>query len=118
MKTTIEATAKTPRVDYCVDTGEITITGVLIPENPKVFFATLDNIVSECQQKAQKLALTFDFEYFNTGAARYIYNMLQNLKDFQHLAVTWRYDADDEDILESGKEFEDIFEMKFNFEQK
>ncbi len=114
MEKIIKAGTKTPEVVADIETGNILIKGVIIPENPVIFFSELEALLSECNKSSGSLRLNIDLEYFNTGAARYLYEMFKNLHNYQEAAVNWFYEPDDEDIYESGVEFRDLSGIDFN----
>ena len=118
MKTQIPAQAKTQLVEKDLELNIIKIVGVLIPENPMLFFEELYSFTEEFLQKTKKLNLHVDLEYFNTSSARYLYDYLKKVIPISDLQLTWFYDSDDEDILESGKEFEELCKIKFEFVEK
>jgi len=118
MKAQILAQAKTPLVEKDLELNLIRIVGVLIPENPMPFFEALYSFTEEFVQKTKKLNLHVDLEYFNTSSARYFYDYLKKVMQISELQLTWFYDSDDEDILESGQEFEELCKIKFEFVEK
>ncbi len=115
MEKTINAAAKTPEVIANTITGEISIIGVIIPENPIPFFISLNELIEQCKTDSNSLIINFDLEYFNTGAARYLYEMMKKLKDYPQTTINWHYELDDEDIYESGIEFKELSGLSFNF---
>lgn len=102
---TIEKGAKTPQIIADTDIAVVKINGVIIPENPIPLFEEIMNLTKLVTDKNKVIQVEFDLEYFNTGAARYIYDYLKNLKLITTPTIKWFYEKDDEDILESGKEF-------------
>lgn len=112
---TINPSSKTPLVIADTLEGEISISGVIIPENPVPFFNELMEITLESNKLANNLSIIFDLEYFNTGAARYIYDYLKKTKNLTGIKITWFYQTDDEDIFESGQEFQAMTGLQFNF---
>jgi hypothetical protein len=115
---TIEKGAKTPQIIADTDTALIKISGVIIPENPIPLFEEIMNLTKLVTEKNKIFQLEFDLEYFNTGAARYIYDYLKNLKLISTPSVKWFYEKDDEDILESGEEFMAMTGIDFHFIEK
>jgi hypothetical protein len=112
----IPGTSKTPEITIKAEISEIQIKGVIIPENPQIFFTEFEDLLSNCKKSFDKLVLDFDLEYFNTGAARYLYKIFKDFKSDQiPVTVVWRYESDDEDILESGEEFQELSGLEFNF---
>lgn len=118
MENKITATEKTPEVNADFKEGKIELIGVIIPENPIIFFEKINTIIEECKSNSAALQIDFKLDYFNTGAARYIYDQLKRLKGHQNCCINWYYEADDEDIYESGTEFQQLTGLKFNFIEK
>ena len=115
MKILIEKEKKSPEVKYDEVNRKLLIEGVIIPENPEIFFEKLNNIIFSSYIRQDKFIIDFYLEYFNTGAARFLYKLLLKLKDSGNIEIIWRYEEDDEDILESGKEFESLTSLPFVF---
>jgi len=109
------ATAKTPEINIDTTKGKIELVGVLIPENPTVFFGELWSIIEEINKNCDYLEFDIKLDYFNTGASRYIYDLFKKLKDRPNCVVNWYYESDDEDIYESGIEFQQLSGLDFNF---
>ncbi|HNQ68083.1 MAG TPA: DUF1987 domain-containing protein [Bacteroidales bacterium] len=118
MNNKIFSTEKTPEVNADFIKGKVELIGVLIPENPLIFFGQMESIIEECKANSDNLQLDFKLDYFNTGAARYIYDIFKKLKNHPNCIVNWYYEADDEDIYESGTEFQQLSGLKFNFIEK
>ncbi|MEM9340875.1 MAG: DUF1987 domain-containing protein, partial [Bacteroidota bacterium] len=66
-----------------------------------------------------KIVVDFQLEYFNTSSARCIFLMLKELKDLavsgKNVNINWHYEEADEDMLETGEDFEELIEMTFNY---
>jgi hypothetical protein len=115
MEKIIKAGAKTPEVKVNSEKGQIILKGVIIPENPLIFFGELNEYIDLCFKDSNSLILDLDLEYFNTGAARYLYDIFKKLKLRTNISVFWQYESDDEDIYESGLEFQELSGLKFEF---
>lgn len=113
MNVLVEATGKTPHIYE--ENGDLCVWGVIIPENPTEIFAKLNNIVSTKYAENHKLKIHFSLGYFNTSSAKFLYNFFKKLKGNEGITIVWHYEADDEDILDSGKEFEEISGLKFEY---
>lgn len=62
----------------------------------------------------------FKFEYFNSSSAKYVMDIILKLgeltsKTGTNLDLNWYYDEQDEDMKESGEEFEDMLDIQFNY---
>ncbi len=115
MEKKIDAGTKTPEVTINSEIGLVKLKGVIIPENPLIFFGELDGYIDLCFKDSNSLVLDLDLEYFNTGAARYLYDIFKKLKQKSNISVLWHYESDDEDIHESGLEFQELSGLKFDF---
>ncbi len=116
MNILVEATGKTPRIFEL--NGDLYVWGVIIPENPLEIFAKLNKCLTDMTDKNENLKIRFSLGYFNTSSARFLYNFFKKLSEKQNVTIVWHYESDDEDIYESGKEFEEISGLKFEFIDK
>jgi len=119
MSLTIEATVKTPSISLDSASGNISISGISIPENPLEFFKPLDDELESYISKPSSLTnLEFKLEYFNTSTTLIIRNVirkLESIKDRTSLNVKWYFENDDEDMQEAGDEFKLLFkDVKFD----
>jgi hypothetical protein len=113
MSLSIEATIKTPSINLDSITGDISISGISIPENPLEFFKPLDQELETYISKPSPLTnLEFKLEYFNTSSTLIIRNVIRKLASINHqteLKVKWYFENDDEDMQEAGDEFKLLF---------
>jgi hypothetical protein len=112
----ISGTSKTPDVSFNALSGKLEISGRSIPENSYQFYepllSWLDNYANTPQKSTQ---LTFRLDYFNTSSSMYILGILKKLEKL-HIAghkaeVKWFYDADDEDMLQTGEDLKQIVRL-------
>ena len=113
MSLSIEATIKTPSINLDSITGDISISGISIPENPLEFFKPLDQELETYISKPSPLTnLEFKLEYFNTSSTLIIRNVIRKLASINHqteLKVKWYFENDDEGMQEAGDEFKLLF---------
>ncbi|MCS6822398.1 MAG: DUF1987 domain-containing protein [Microscillaceae bacterium] len=112
----IRGTSKTPDVNFDASTGNLEIKGRSIPENSYQFYepllSWLDRYAAEPRPNT---LLTFKLDYFNTSSSMYILGILKKLEKI-YLAghksqVRWFYDADDEDMLQTGEDLKQIVKI-------
>lgn len=115
-----EAKATTPyvRIDY--DTGNIELKGVSHPENVFTFYNPLfDAIKAFNKEPVDQVVINFSLEYFNTSSARCLFLILKEIKALgmtgKNVTVNWFYEEEDEDMLETGEDFQELIELPFNF---
>ena len=111
----LEATPKTPRLQFSRETGEFEISGRSIPENSIEFYKPvinwLDNYLSNPNQRT---ILVIKLEYFNTSSSKCLVEILrrlESLNDQSIVSVKWCYEEEDEDMQESGEDFKEIIKV-------
>ncbi len=113
----IEATKHSPLVSGNCGTGEILISGRSIPENATNFYRPFLVWIDEYKRNPHpKTHLTFYLDYLNSISQKVVYDILESLNDISNnneLIVFWKYDEDDEEILDEGKVFQSRFELDF-----
>lgn len=115
----IMGTPKTPAVRSDSNQGLLEITGRSNPENTIEVFKPIVNWVEEyLQHPGEKTTINIQLEHFNTSSSKSLIGILKRLevlkKGGREVVVNWYYDADDEDILEAGENFESVVEIPFN----
>ena len=117
-KVSIEGTAKTPTVLFDIENGLLEIKGRSIPENSTEFFRPLMEALKGNQNNFGKaINVNFQLEYFNTSSSKCILDLLKLLatikKNGVEVLVNWYYEEDDEDMLESGENYQEIVNIPF-----
>ena len=115
----IMGTPKTPAVRSDAKQGLLEITGRSNPENTIEVYKPIVNWVEEyVQNPGEKTTINIQLEHFNTSSSKSLIGILKRLeslkKEGREVIVNWYYDADDEDILEAGENFESVIQIPFN----
>ena len=118
----IESTPKTPKVSFHVANGTLEITGRSIPENSYQFYEPLLEWLDRYDsQAAASTVLTFKLDYFNTSSSMYILGILKKIEKIflagKQVSVSWFYDQDDEDMLQTGEDLKQIVKVPVNIVQ-
>ena len=113
----IEATKHTPLVSGNCGTAEILISGRSIPENATSFYRPFLVWIDQYMlNPCPKTQLTFYLDYLNSISQKVVYDIIESLHDVTNkneLTVFWKYDEDDEEILDEGKVFQSRFDLDF-----
>jgi hypothetical protein len=110
----------TPLIDFKI-IGELRIEGKSYPEDPVTFYEPLINWIKEFKKNCpEKITMHVRLEYFNTSTSKLVLFMLKLLEDlyFQKKAdvvIFWLYHKQDEDMYESGKDYQSIIDLPFKF---
>lgn len=118
----LEGTNKTPQLDFNANEGRFLIAGRSIPENSiefyKPLFEWLDNYVSQAKSNT---ILDVKLEYFNTSSSKCLVEIFRKLEALQqkndNVLINWFYEEDDEDMQESGEDFQEIIDVKIVLNQ-
>ncbi len=125
----IEGTEDSPSVMFDTSSNRFVISGESRPENAGKFYAPLIDWIIKFEGIAyfrkhemkddSTLVFVFKFDYFNSTSAKYIMDVLLIVKKFAgqgyKINIEWHYDKRSEDILDAGKEFSDMADLKFDF---
>lgn len=118
-RVTINQTKQTPFVDFNPTSGVFEISGRSIPENTFDFYKPILNWLEEYAMKPQsQTRLKVYLEYFNTSSSKFILEIFKKLKPIigkAEVVVEWHYDADDEEMMENGEDYQDVSGLDFKF---
>ena len=111
----IEETKGTPRVCLNSD-GEMHIEGRSLPEDPVLFYAPVLDWVRRCT--VENVTLHIRLDYMNTSSSKEIYLFFKCIRANEHIkkaVVNWYYEEGDDDVYETGREFENISGLPFYY---
>jgi hypothetical protein len=112
-------TKNTPEIILSPD-GLFKITGRSISANVTVFFAPVDSWITDyIQSPAEVTCVDMNLEYFNSGSAKMLINILQKITHVslknKKFIFNWYFEEGDDDILEHGEYFASALDVPFNF---
>ncbi len=118
----LEGTPKTPTVHFNNASGQLELRGRSIPENSIEFYRPLiDWIDRYARAPQQSTRLKVQLEYFNTSSSKCILDLFKKLETVRNsgndVQVLWHYEADDEDMLEAGEDYQAIINLPFKMIQ-
>jgi hypothetical protein len=100
-----------PGIVYYPETNQLDLVGRSIPENPELIFRRLDEWITLHFEKNKELNISIQLEYINSGSSKYLYEILKRLTGFgrsgNEVRMKWRYEEDDEAMLELGEHYRD-----------
>lgn len=119
MKYVRRATVNTPEIVIDLTRGAIQVKGRSSPENSILLYAPLLKLLRADKINTSTIKIDFFFEYFNTSSSKCIYDILRQLKRMEACGtavnVTWFYDPIDDDMLETGQDYNDLLGLNFRF---
>jgi len=125
----IEGTEDSPAISFDTKVNRFVISGKSRPENTGKFYNPVINWISTFEEmvssrKEQMVdnsvnVFVFKLEYFNSISAKYIADIIIILKRFAEkgnkINIEWHFSKLDDDMLDIGKEFSDMIDLKFDF---
>ncbi|MBN2745945.1 MAG: DUF1987 domain-containing protein [Bacteroidales bacterium] len=114
----IEGTKQTPSINFNAGSGILEISGRSIPENTFEFFnPVLLWLEAYSQVAGEKTVINVKLEYFNTSSSKYILEIFKRLRsllnDGKDVNVKWYYEEDDEEMMETGEDYQDVSGLDF-----
>ena len=61
------------------------------------------------------LTVVVQLEYFNTSSSKCLLDLFKRLETSSEVSIKWHFDADDEDMLEAGEDYDHIVSVPFTF---
>lgn len=118
----IQGSAKTPTVHFSSGNGQLDLRGRSIPENSIEFYKPLIDWVDQyAREPKPSTRLHVQLEYFNTSSSKCILDLFKKLELVRgtgnEVVVLWHYEADDEDMLEAGEDYQAIINLPFKMIQ-
>jgi len=112
----IEGTDTLPMVELDT-TGKMKFEGRALPENAARFFTPIKEWATE--YSGNKLLIDVNLEYFNTSVSKQLHDFFKILHKKSascKVTLTWHYEEGDDEMLESGEIYEELFpDFDFNY---
>lgn len=110
----IAATAKTPQIEWNDEQSTLTLSGRSIPENAVEFYRPVLDWTHGLEADTP-MTVMVQLEYFNTSSSKCLLDLFKRLETSSEIQVKWHFDADDEDMLEAGEDYDHIVSLPFTF---
>ncbi len=116
----IEATRQTPGIHFDCKAGVFHIFGQSYPEDTNEVYRPIFEWLSDFElEQGKQYIVKINMKYYNTASSKKLFELLRAFnklyRDNYLFTVQWCYNKEDEDILESGKYFEDLTELPFEY---
>lgn len=106
----ITKTSLTPQISLQTN-GDMLIKGVSTPEDVKEFYQPVFDWLSDFKhQNPKEVNLVMEMDYINTASSKIMVQLLLLVnsmkKEGARILTTWRFEEDDDDMLELGKDLQ------------
>lgn len=117
---TIEPTRVTPYVRLDAREGILAFKGRSSPGSSLDFYYPIMSGIDQAFTGGlNSITANFEFEYFNTSSSKCLFDILKRLAHFQQngmeVKVNWYYEEEDDDMRETGEDYEDVLGLSFNY---
>lgn len=118
----LKGTEETPEIIFDKDKPEFRIRGKSYMEDATAHYTKVIEWLEEYSKKPNAYTnFKFELEYVNTASSKIVHDILNALDniflDGNKVLVEWHYYEEDEDMLELGQEYKEVYEVPFKFEE-
>ncbi len=116
----IDKTETSPQIDLDLDNGVLEFIGRSLPHNSEQFYSRVYNWLEEYLNTPRvETTVNMKLDYLDTSSSKHLYNIFQKLDAVsergQKVSVNWHYESGDDEMAETGKDYESFFGIAFNF---
>jgi hypothetical protein len=116
----IQESQSTPKIVFDTDKNKFEITGNSLPEDVMDFYGPVYQWLREyIHQPNSKTEVTIKLLYCNSSSSKVLLDLLTLFDQIAvkgyNVEVNWYYLEMDEDMLSTGKEYESMLSVPFNF---
>jgi len=126
----IAPTLTTPEIRFSLEENIFRVSGTSRPEDVRALYYPVtewikqfaDNLIDGSIEKytaANPFRFQVDLNYFNSSSAKFLYDILIEVKRIQSASVPaiveWHYEDDDLDLREAGNDLSILVEMEFTY---
>ena len=118
MEFVIIKTKNTP--EFSIQGGNIVFSGKSIPEDAYSFYHPIINAINKYLENPEsQTILQFSLEYINSSSKKIITSILKIFEKSyligQNIEIHWKYEGDDESIIDLGQDLRSIIHVPFRF---
>lgn len=118
-KLELEATYNSPRIDFDPDSGNMEMAGRSIPEHANLFYQGLIEWAKRyAETNPPKTKVQVKIDYLNSSSHKFLMELFEKLEPIHiggnDIIVDWYYEQDDEEMRETGEEYNETVNVPFN----
>jgi hypothetical protein len=109
---------ETPDISLNPILGRLEFSGKSLPEDPATFFKPILAWIDEyLAYPVSKTDIEIKLDYFNTATSLVLMKVFNKFQEKKNVVVHWYHFPEDEDMLESGKEFQVLSKLNFEYHE-
>ncbi len=116
----IDRTDTSPQIDLDLDNGLLEFIGRSLPHNSEQFYGRVYRWLEEyLEEPHHHTTVNMRLDYLDTSSSKHLYNIFRRLDAMnergQQVQVNWHYETGDEEMAETGKDYQSLFKLDFQF---
>ena len=116
----IDRTETSPQIDLDLDEGLLEFIGRSLPHNSEQFYSRVYRWLEEYLEEPKgRTTVNMKLDYLDTSSSKHLYNIFSKLDAVsergQQVQVNWHYESGDEEMAETGKDYQSLFHLDFKF---
>ncbi len=109
---------ETPDISLNPILGRLEFSGKSLPEDSDTFFKPVLAWIDEyLAYPVPNTEIEIKLDYFNTSTSLVLMKVFNKFQEKENVVVRWYHLPEDEDMLESGKEFEVLSKLNFEYHE-
>lgn len=115
----IDRTENSPGIDLDLEQGSFTFVGRSLPPNSEQFFSRVHRWLEEYLKQPKPTTVDIRMDYLDTSSSKHFYRIFDRLHSAHErgvpVKVNWHYETGDEEMIETGKDLQGLFDLDFSF---
>ena len=116
----IDRTETSPEVQLDLESGTIDFIGRSLPANGEVFYERVFRWLEEyLKHPRTETVVNMRMDYLDTSSSKHFYNIFDKLRaanvEGSTVHVNWHYETGDQEMAETGKDYQTLFPLDFRF---
>lgn len=116
----IDRTETSPEIELDLEHGMIEFTGRSLPANSEVFYGRVYRWLEEyLKEPRPETTVNMKLDYLDTSSSKHFFNIFDRLNAVNErgrtVHVNWHYESGDEEMAETGKDYQSFFNLDFKF---
>ncbi|MBK6542718.1 MAG: DUF1987 domain-containing protein [Flavobacteriales bacterium] len=116
----IDRTETSPQIDIDMEHGVMEFVGRSLPANSEQFYSRVYRWLDEYLRIPRaETTVNMKLDYLDTSSSKHLYNIFDRLNTVnergQAVLVNWHFETGDDEMAETGKDYERFFNMDFRF---
>ncbi len=115
----IDRTETSPEIDMDLEHGHFEFIGRSLPANSELFYERVYRWLEEYMKHPKPTTVDMKLDYLDTSSSKHFFNIFDKLNAVNErghpVKVNWHYETGDEEMAETGKDFQSFFSLNFDF---